>query len=85
MSWSITKVGKPEALTRAVDKEVEIYSGQSKEEFVAVAPHLKGLLDSCDGEQVMSLVASGHATFVNGQRTYAYLDVAIKQLGALAE
>jgi len=91
MSWGIQKVGKPEALKRAIDAEVEKYSGLSHEEFANVSLHLQGLLDWANPDVVMSLVASGHGHMTAsdsvspGVFVAEYLNIEIKHLGMLAE
>ncbi len=83
MSWSFTGVGTAAALAAAIDQDVEKYTGQSREEFAQVAPHLKGLLAAAHDEAAVALSASGHASFSDGKRTYAVVSVEIKQLGAI--
>lgn len=85
MSWSFNGVGKPEALKRAIDADVARATGQSREEYEQVAPHLKGILDAAHADAAVQISANGHATFTNGERTYAYIAVDIKQIGTLVE
>lgn len=85
MSWSFTGVGKPSAVKAGIDAAVETYSGQSREEFERAAPHLKGLLDMAHDDAAVSVAANGHETFVGARRTYASVDVTIKQLGKIYE
>jgi hypothetical protein len=44
MSWSFTHEGTPEEVAAALDAQSERLSGQSKDEFDAALPHLKGLV-----------------------------------------
>jgi hypothetical protein len=85
MSWSFSGVGKPDALKRALDNQLSQYSGQSKEEFEQAAPHLKSLLDCAHDQAAVSVSANGHATFVDGKRTHAHVQVTIQQIGTLYE
>lgn len=86
MSWSFHGVGKPAALKAAIDKELANYGqGQSRDEYEQAAPHLKGLLDAAHEDAAVSVSASGHATLQDGKRSYAQVDVTIKQLGTLYE
>ena len=86
MSWAITKVGKPEALKRAINAEVEKYTGLSKEEFSQAAPCLMGLLDMAPAASAVSLNASGYGrTDPNGKFVPDGLYVEIKVLGVMAE
>jgi hypothetical protein len=86
MSWAITKVGKPEALKRAIDASVEQYSGQSREEFAQAAPCLMGLLDMAPAASAISLNASGYGrTDPNGKFVPDGLNVEIKVLGVMVE
>ena len=86
MSWSIQKVGKPEALKRAIDVGVEQYSGQSKEEFAMAAPHLKALLDMAPPSCAYALNASGYGRLdPDGKFIPDGLNVEIKVVGLLVE
>lgn len=86
MSWSFHGVGRPSALKAAIDADLGNYgAGQSREEYEQAAPHLKGLLDAADDNTAVSVVANGHASFVNGKRQSAYVSVDIKTLGKIFE
>ena len=85
MSWSIVKVGKPEALKRAIDVEVEKFSGLSKDEAAMAAPHLKGLLDMAPAACVVSLNAFGYGHKVVEKFVPDGLNVEIKVVGLLVE
>ena len=87
MSWAITKVGKPEALKRAINAEVEKYTGLSKEEFSQAAPCLLGLLDMAPAASAISLNASGYGRTnkADGKFLPDGLNVEIKVLGVMVE
>lgn len=86
MSFSITRIGKPDAIKRALSEESARLSGQSKEEFDAVVPALETILDQQVGNGVIHLSANGHATFNDGKKTYGTVNVEVKPLGGqLAE
>lgn len=81
MSWSFRGVGKPAALKAAIDKDVENHSGQSKAEYAAAAPHLKGLLDQAAENAGITLAANGHASYLDGNKIDSYINVELKQIG----
>jgi hypothetical protein len=85
MSWSFHGVGTPDALLREIDRQCEQYSGQSREEFDAARPHLKGLVEQAvpASVAVVSVNAHGHASFTNGVKTQGNIAVEIKQIGPL--
>ena len=70
MSFSITVIGKPEAIKQRLFAHSTELSGQSKEEFDAVRPALETVLDQNVGNGVVRLEANGHASFTNGEKTY---------------
>jgi hypothetical protein len=72
-------------LKAAIDRDVDNYSGQSREEYDQAAPHLKGLLDCADPEHAVLISAGGHASYSAGERTYASVAVEIRQVGKLVE
>jgi hypothetical protein len=67
MSWSISLLGRPPKVVKAIEAESERLSGQSKIEFDAAKPHLIGLvmenfLDSSEPgfcEPLIKLEAAG--------------------------
>ena len=83
MSFSVSFVGKPEAIKLKLVEESERLTSQSKEEFDAVKPALEIILDQQVGDNVVSLNAYGHASFSNGIKTFGACSVDIKQLGKL--
>lgn len=65
MSWSINLIGTPKNITAALDKYSEQINGQSKTEFDAVLPHIKGILNqnvNDKTEPVLKLEGYGHAS-----------------------
>jgi hypothetical protein len=86
MSWTFNAVGKPVAVSNAVDAARVTYSGQSKQEFDDAAPHLKFLIEQNLGNMVVAVVASGHASFEpSGKKTYGVCSVEIKQIHGFVE
>lgn len=68
MSWSITAVGRPEAVEAAIDKQAAAYtSGPSKLEIDEVVPHLKALVALARGNSAVRLTAAGHANWDIGR------------------
>lgn len=84
MSWSVTFIGKPENISKALKANSEQLSGYSKEEFDAALPHLEALVSQNFNAKeeytpVMKLVASGH-----GQKdNYGYCVSSIESLGGI--
>jgi hypothetical protein len=86
MSWSISVIGKPEAVKRALARQSETLTGQSKEEFDAVKPALDTILDQNVENGLIQLNANGHASFSDGKKTFSNCSVEVKALaGQLAE
>lgn len=100
MSFSVSIIGKPEAIKRRLIDESARLTGQSKTEFDAVKPALDTILDQQVGNGVVQLNANGHATFAQQMatadtpvsdgnialvKTYGNCNVEIKVLGQIAE
>lgn len=85
MSFSVSFVGKPDAIKRKLAAESERLTGQSKAEFDAVRPALETILDQNVGDGVVQLNANGHASFTNDIKNYGNCNVEIRMLGKLAE
>jgi len=82
MSWSVSASGKPADVAAAIDTAVARYGpGQSRDEFEEAAPHLKGLVACAGPEQTLTVSASGHATFVDGKKTYGAITASITTTG----
>lgn len=81
MSFSVTFVGKPEAIKRTLAEHSEILKDQSKTEFDAVRPALDTILDQQVDNGAIHLSANGHASFTNGVKTYGSCSVEVKTLG----
>lgn len=85
MSFSVTCIGKPDAIKRKLVEESARLTGQSKTEFDALKPALDTILDQQVGNGVVRLDANGHATFTDGVKTYGNCNVDVKSLGQIAE
>lgn len=85
MSFSVSFIGKPEAIMRKLGEESERLTGQSKTEFDALKPALETILDQQVGNGVISLNANGHASFSHGAKTFGTCSVEVKTLGQLVE
>lgn len=77
MSWSTNITGNPDKITEALDKQSQELTGQSKAEFDAALPHLKGLLalnyHENGASPVIEFSANGH-----GHDGYSNCNVSIK-------
>jgi hypothetical protein len=86
MSFSVSFVGKPEAIKRQLAKQSALLTHQSKEEFDAILPALETVLDQNVNEYAVQLNASGYASFDQaGKKTHGTCSVEVKPIGALAE
>lgn len=89
MSFSVSIVGKPEAIKRALANESERLTGQSKEEFDAVKPAIETILDqnmNLGGDpSVFRVDANGHANFSGGVKQYGNCSVKVERIGVLVE
>lgn len=85
MSFSVTYVGRPEAIKRKLAEESARLTGQSKAEFDAVCPALDTILDQQVGNGAVLLSANGRAVFSDGVKTYGSCQVDVKSLGQIAE
>lgn len=85
MSFSISVVGKPEAIKRRLAEESTRLLGQSKAEFDAVLPSLNTILDQNVGNGAVRLDANGHASFKGDEKTYGQCSVSVSNIGILAE
>ena len=85
MSFSVTFIGKPEAIKRKLDEESARLTDQSKAEFNAIKPALETILDQHVGGYAVSLNANGHASFSNGVKTAGQCQVEVKAIGRLVE
>jgi alpha-galactosidase len=63
MSWSITLIGKPENVAKALEAHSEKLNGLSKVEYDDALPHLIGLVKQNFGtSNLVKIDASGHGT-----------------------
>jgi hypothetical protein len=83
MSFSVSYIGKPEAIKRKLQEESNRLTGQSKTEFDTVRPALDTVLDQQVANGVIMLSANGHANFdKDGVKTYGNCNVDVKSLGS---
>jgi hypothetical protein len=89
MSFSVSFIGSPDAIKRRLAQESENLTGQSKAEFDAVLPALNTVLDQQVGHPqfpvAVQLIANGHATFVDGVKTYGQCTVEVRTVGSLVQ
>lgn len=86
MSFSVSFIGKPEAIKRKLAEESDRLTDQSKLEFDTVKPALDTILDQQAGNGIISLSANGHASFKDGVKTSGNCSVDVKSLyGQFAE
>jgi hypothetical protein len=84
MSWSVTFIGKPENVSKALKEHSEKIDGYSKIEFDAALPHLDGLVSQNFHANelhtpVIKITASGH-----GQKdSYGYCVCSIETMGGV--
>lgn len=85
MSFSVSYIGKPEAIKRKLEEHSAQLAGQSKVEFDAVLPALNLVLDQNVGNGAVSLHANGHATFTDDAKTFGNCSVNVQSIGQIAE
>jgi hypothetical protein len=84
MSWSVTFIGKPENVSKALKEHSTKIDGYSKEEFDAALPHLDTLISQNFNAQypdavIVKLIASGH-----GQKdSYGYCVSSIETMNGV--
>jgi hypothetical protein len=80
MSWSITFIGKPENVTKALEAESEKLSGQSRIEYDSALPHLVSLVKENFGDNtpVVKIAANGHGYAVNDEQKSRQLSASIE-------
>lgn len=68
MSWSLTMIGKPSNIAKALDAHgAKLTDPNTKEEFNEVLPSLKGVVTQNSDEKMVKLDASGHGWKEDGQ------------------
>lgn len=85
MSWSVSFIGKPQAISEELTKHSEGLTGVSKEEYESALPHLLGLLSlnyNTSHSQAIKIVANGHA-WSDTTNKYGSCNVSITALDAL--
>lgn len=89
MSFSVSFIGKPDAIKNALAKESDRLTGQSKDEFDAVKPAIEAILDqnmNLGGDpSVLQVEANGHAKFLDGVKQYGNCSVKVARIGILVE
>lgn len=89
MSFSVSFIGKPDAIKNALAKESDRLTGQSKEEFDAVKPAIETILDqnmNLGGDpSAFHVEANGHANFTDGVKQYGNCSVKVSRVGILVE
>lgn len=89
MSWSVTFIGKPDNIVKALEENSSKLSGQSKEEYDAALPHLIGLIKQNYNSKVdpaLKLVASGHGANygdAEGAQKYQQCTVSMEYAGPI--
>ena len=80
MSWSFQGTGKPEAVLRAIETTNSGLTGQSKGEWEKAKPALRTLIAANVGNVAVEVNASGHATFINDEKTHGQCSVTIRPM-----
>lgn len=87
MSWSVNYIGTAQNIINALNEQSEKFTGQTKEEFDAALPHIRGLLAenyAPEKPPLLKLDASGSGYSVGGEQKQRQCSVQIQQLwGAL--
>lgn len=70
MSWSITFIGKPENVAKALEEQSAKLEGQSKVEYDSALPHFVALVKENFGDTppMIKINASGHGYASGGEQ-----------------
>jgi hypothetical protein len=83
MSWSVTFIGHPENIVKALQQKSEELDGYSKAEYDLALPHLIGLVKQNFNkiiEPVIKITASGHGYGTDFEPQYNTCQVSIENL-----
>lgn len=83
MSWSVSVIGTPEAITRELDIYQVSLQGQSREEFDDAKPHIQALLKqnrSIYHPPLLHLEACGSGGKVNNQETGRECTITLRRM-----
>lgn len=81
MSWSVSFLGEPQKVGKALYDESEKMSGQSKIEYDSALPHLVALVHENFGTSYLIKVdANGHGSSVNGEQKDRYFSATIQPI-----
>lgn len=82
MSWSVNYIGTAQKIIDALNEQSEKFTGQTKEEFDAALPHLRGLLaeNYAEKQPLLKLDASGSGYSVGGEQKQRQCSVQLQQL-----
>ena len=80
MSWSITLVGKPENVAKALEDNSAKLNGQSKTEYDAALPHIVALVKENFGQNppMLKVAASGSGYATGGEQVQRNCIVSIE-------
>jgi hypothetical protein len=84
MSWSVTFIGKPENVSKALKENSEKLSGYSKDEYDAVLPDMDALVSqnfnvTPEHCPLVKITASGHGS----KDTYGYFVCSIETMSGV--
>lgn len=89
MSFSVSVIGRPDAIKRVLAVESDRLTGQSKEEFDAVKTAIETILDqnvNIGGDpSVFHVEANGHANFSEGVKQYGNCSMKVARICILVE
>ncbi len=85
MSWSVTVIGEPPKVAKALEEYAATLDGQSRKEFESVKAHFQAILEQIiGGGRLVEITACGHANFdaQTGEKTYGEVQVSVKPFWA---
>jgi len=85
MSWSFQAVGKPDAVMASIRTVNNGLTGQSLAEWEEAKPALLALVGANVGHVAVTVNASGHATFSNGEKLSGTCSCVIQPLYGFVE
>ena len=82
MSWSITFIGSPENVSKALHAQSEKMEGQSKKEYDSALPHMVGIVNENFGsdDPIVKITAAGHGYASDGEQKQRNCTVSVERI-----
>jgi len=83
MSWSVTFIGNPENVAKALEEQSTKLEGQSKVEYDSALPHMVALVKEnfeLVNQPIVKIAANGHGYATNGEQTQRHFVMTIERI-----